>query len=185
MRKNPSRVGTLPVLSAARYLPVSLCLLVAFSAGLVSCSDGQSRTLALSGGTTIRWCPAEPKIGDLVTLEAVGKGSAPAPSPGPVRDPSGSAIDPAATEFTGGSRASKKIRWSFRVTMPGSWTFDDGEKKQTLWNAATVAGKEKELKKFDGESLWHSSKPKAIPSAAVPTNANQGIAPTKFQGANP
>ena len=155
---------------------VFLFALVAFPTALLSsCSGAAWRAQKLSDGSEIRWTPAEPKIGDLVTLEAIaGNASGLEPSTGQVRDPSGSAIDPVAVDFTDGPRASKKIRWSFRVTASGPWTFDDGAKRQILWNAATVAGKESELKKFDGESLWHGAKPKAVSSGAPSANATSG-----------
>lgn len=158
-----------------------LFALVAFPAALLSsCSGAAWRAQKLSDGSEIRWTPAEPKIGDLVTLEAIaGNASELEPSSGPVFDPSGLAIDPVAADFTGGLHAAKKIRWSFRVTASGPWTFGDGAKRQTLWNAATVAGKESELKKFDGESLWHGLKPKAAAGIAPAASASaaQGATP--------
>jgi hypothetical protein len=175
VRNNSARVGAL-------YL--SLLALAALSAALsVSCAVGKCRSQKLTDGTTIRWTPAEPKLGDLVTLEALSEIAVSRPesrTSGTVRDPSGSAIDPVATDFTDGSHAAKKVRWSFRVTAAGLWNFDDGEKLQALWNAATVAGKENELKKFDGESLWHGPEPKPLATGGAPAASAspvQGVTP--------
>lgn len=152
-------------------------------APFVSCAGAQGHSLKLSDGTTVRWTPPDPKIGDLVRLEVMAAAAAspsgtgvvapavtgagqtePAGSVGPVRDPSGSAIESRAADF---SQGTKKIRWSFRVTAAGTWTIDAGEKRQMLWNVVTVSGKSTELKKFDGESLWHGTKPKLLPSGAA------------------
>lgn len=165
-------------------VPMVAALFVLASAALVSCAPSSWHSLKLSDGTTVRWTPSDPKIGDLVQLELmVAATIAPAgaaadriASIGPVRDPSGSAIESRAADF---SQGMKKIRWSFRVTAAGTWTIDAGDKRQMLWNAATVSGQATELKKFDGESLWHGSKPKALPDssgAQTPAGA-QAVSP--------
>ncbi len=112
----------------------------------------------MPGNGEIRWKPSVPIIGDLVSVESSAGVS--------LQGPDGSVILPLHAEFTDGG---KKLFWSFRITQSGDWsalTADVADAAgaapavQKLWTAASIAGKETELKTMDAQGLWSGKKVK-------------------------
>lgn len=127
---------------------------IAFSAialSVLSCGEGKSeRIWTGTSGETVSWGPAEPKIGDEVVVEARG-----VPADGPtLRGPDGSTIAPIAEDARGG------VRWAFRLTEAGRWTWGTDKGARVLWAAETAAGEATELKSLDAQYLWTGKSPK-------------------------
>jgi len=118
-------------------------------------------------GVSLRWRPASPKIGDLVSVEVFfpaansGLGSDSA-----LRGPDGSALAALDSSFVATGRV---LRWAVRLTRPGDWTWGTASGAQKLWTVATVAGEASELKTLDAQALWTGRGKLAAPVA--PTGA--------------
>jgi hypothetical protein len=120
-----------------------------------SCTQSiQWQSASGSRGETLRWRPARPQIGDLVTFEAVVPvvltGNAPADIRIGLAGADGNLLIPSRTEYVS---AGKKFLWSFRITRPGEWSWVVTDKTKILWSVASIAGKATELIKIDAQKL--------------------------------
>jgi len=139
-------------------------------------SSGACSSVAASGhwaspdGISLEWSPASPQFGDMVTLIARyplgGSGDAAkkvslvnGQSQG-LYDPDAAVADSLSTRVEGREML---VSWVLRVTKAGNWYW--GKNGKTLWNIASVAGKETELKSFDAKALWEG-RTLAVPSPA-------------------
>ncbi len=117
----------------------------------LGCS-GAGRSFEWTGpvGEKFLWKPAQPKIGDLVSVEALLPGARALPDTGLV-GADGASIRPLSVDFL---PEGLKVRWSFRVTASGDWKWSAGTESQALWSVASVAGQAGELKTLDAQGLW-------------------------------
>ena len=120
---------------------------------VVSCAPAATvQTRTTKAGVTLSWTPAEPLLGDQITLNA----SFPATEPGsePVAvllDPAGKAVEAQNIRYLPTGRVAT---WVLRLNQPGSWTWTDTEGSEKLFAIVSVAGEAKEIKTLDANSLW-------------------------------
>lgn len=143
-----------PVSARRALFAVCALSLALSSAALASCAPSASgQTLSLSDGTQLRWSPAVPKIGDLVSFSAdLPRAVNGEPS---LIDPALSSID-----FLSYDIFPDRItrRWSFRATRAGTWAWKTDGKTQLLWTVESVAGSANDPKTVDANYLWTGKK---------------------------
>lgn len=132
---------------------VSIIFCFAIVATLSGCSASRKwQAWKSPEGVSLRWRPSSPQIGDLVSVEvffpAANSGFG---SDSALRGPDGAVIAAVDSSFVATGR---KLRWSFRLTRPGDWTWGTAFDAQKLWTVATVAGEASELKTLDSQALW-------------------------------
>ena len=165
-------------------------LLVCTSLLFFGCSRPTPWRSLKTGDYELRWKPAAPQIGDLVEFEArisaagttgsVAGSEASETGESVLCGPDGNSLAPLASDI---QPDGSTIRWSFRITQAGDWTWKTAGQTQVLWSTATIAGNSDELKKLDAQYLWSGKKQgnqargngaTAQPAASAPAAAAPG-----------
>jgi hypothetical protein len=149
---------------------LALALVVSLTLSLIGCaSRANEKTLTLADGASLRWSPAEPRIGDLVelvaTLPSDAAEGAQANADQSLFDADGIAL-PSISSLA--KARSREYRWAFRAAKTGSWTWQTSGKRQTLWAVASEANGSAEMKTVDAQYLWTGKGKRPEQSAKSP-----------------